>query len=164
MTVQDYENWTAALRYHPQLTHILLFLNKILTELIYVLYPLLVIYLAVSWDHRLLRVFLVPAVSFILLSFFRNRINAPRPYEALKIQPLIHKATKGHSFPSRHVFCVAIIAWAYGYIVPWIGIVLTVVAVLMAYIRVLGGVHFPRDVAAGLLIGEITGIIGFIVI
>ncbi|MDO5784575.1 MAG: phosphatase PAP2 family protein [Eubacteriales bacterium] len=164
MTVQDYENWTSALRRHPQLTHTLLFLNKILTRLIYVLYPLLLVYLALQRDSRLLRVLLVPAVSFVLLSLFRSYVNAPRPYEALEIQPLIHKSTKGHSFPSRHVFSVAAIAWAYGYIVPWAGIVLTVLAVLMAYIRVLGGVHFPRDVIAGLLVGELSGIIGFVLV
>lgn len=164
MTVQDYENWTAALRRHPQLTHTLLLLNKIVTRLVYALYPLLLVYLAFQRDSRLLRVVLVPAISFILLSLFRSHVNAPRPYEALAIQPLIHKDTKGHSFPSRHVFSVTIIAWAYGYIVPWSGIVLTVLAVLMAYIRVLGGVHFPRDVAAGLSIGEVCGIIGFLLI
>ncbi len=164
MTAQDYERWTAVLRRHPQLTHTLLLLNKIITGLVYILYPLLLIYLTWQQDIRLLRVLLVPAVSFAAISLFRSRINAPRPYEALKIRPLIHKKTKGHSFPSRHVFCVTIIAWAYGFIIPWAGIALTILAVLMAYIRVIGGVHFPRDVAAGLLIGEISGIIGFVLL
>ena len=164
MTAQNYENWTAPLRQHPQLTQLLLLLNQCLTALTYALYPLLLIHLAYRQDVRFLRVLLVPAISFILVSIFRDRVNAPRPYEALAICPLIHKTTKGHSFPSRHVFSITIIAWAYGYIIPLGGGMLTILAVILAAIRVLGGVHFPRDVIAGLLIAELSGIIGFVLI
>lgn len=164
MTAKDYQKWTAPLRRHPLFTDILLLLNKFLTILIYIAYPVLLIYLIMRHDSRFLHVLLTPLISFLLLSIFRDWLNAPRPYEVLDIQPLIHKNTKGHSFPSRHVFSIAVIACAYGYIIAWAGIIGILLAIFMAYIRVLGGVHFPRDVIAGLLIGIMAGIIGFIIV
>ncbi|MDD6611242.1 MAG: phosphatase PAP2 family protein [Clostridiales bacterium] len=164
MTAQDYENWTRTLRRHPGQLRALLLCNKLLTGLIYVSYPALLLVLLVTQPMALPRVVLTPAISFILLSLFRDRVNLPRPYEALDIQPLIHKTTKGHSFPSRHVFSVTVIACAFLYLMPWIGIVFLFFAVLMSVIRVLGGVHFPRDVVVGFALGLLSGWIGFVLL
>ncbi|MFR0869712.1 MAG: phosphatase PAP2 family protein [Adlercreutzia sp.] len=38
-----------------------------------------------------------------------------------------------------------------------VAVVLLVAAVVLAICRVLGGVHFPRDVVVGALIGSATG-------
>lgn len=164
MTAQNYQKWTRSLRKHPKWTCILLLCNTILTRLIYVAYPLLLLYLFFEKNEAFLRVLLTPAISFLLLSIFREHINAPRPYEKLDIQPLIPKNTKGHSFPSRHVFSVAVIACAFLYTIPWIGVIFLALSVMMAVIRVLGGVHFPKDVIAGLAIGLCSGIVGFILL
>ena len=43
----------------------------------------------------------------------------------------------------------------------WIGISLAVVTVLIAVMRVVAGVHYVKDVAAGLAISIIAGVIGF---
>lgn len=164
MTAQDYENWTLPLRKHPGQLRALLICNKLLTGVIYVSYPALLLVLLVTQPAALPRVVLTPALSFVLLSLFRDWINLPRPYETLDIQPLIHKTTKGHSFPSRHVFSVTVIACAFLYIIPWIGIVFLFFAALMSVIRVLGGVHFPRDVIFGFAFGLLSGWIGFVLL
>ncbi len=70
----------------------------------------------------------------------------------------------GESFPSRHVFSVFVIAMAFYYTCVPVGVVLTVFGVLMAAVRVAGGVHFPRDVAAGAAVGIVSGVLGFFVI
>lgn len=138
--------------------------NTALTCVLYAIYPALLLWLLFRQDDRFIRVLLVPGIPFVLVTLLRNGCNAPRPYEILNIHPLIYKNTKGHSFPSRHVFSISVIATAFWYVKPWIGIVLLFCAVLMAVIRVLGGVHFPRDVIVGLLIGIGAGIVGFVLL
>lgn len=104
----------------------------------------------------------VPAVSFVLVSVFRKFYSAPRPYEILDIQPLIKKNTKGKSFPSRHVFSVFMIGMTYFYMYWPAGIAIGILGIALAYVRVVGGVHFPKDIAAGALIGILSGILYFI--
>ena len=63
MTAQDYEVWTRPLRRHPSLTKALLCINKVLTLLVYLAYPLLLLTLLLQKDARLATVFLTPAIS-----------------------------------------------------------------------------------------------------
>ena len=86
------------------------------------------------------------------------------PYDKLHFQPILNKHKHGESFPSRHVFSVFVIAMAFYYTCVPVGVVLTVFGVLMAAVRVAGGVHFPRDVAAGAAVGIVSGVLGFFVI
>lgn len=162
MTARDYEAWTRPLRAHPRLTRLMLRGNTVLTGIVYAAYPLLLAVLLYQRDARLLECLLTPAISFAAVTVFRDRLNRPRPYEALDIRPLIHKNTRGHSFPSRHVFSSAVISCTFWYIAPPLGVLLLVITALLAVIRVLGGVHFPRDVIAGFLIGLAAGWIGFV--
>lgn len=141
-------------------TQILRVLNNLTTTLVYLTYPIFLLVLGIKRDPRFWRVIFVPGISFVLVSIFRNYINLPRPYEVLDIVPIINKDTKGKSFPSRHVFSVFIIAMTLYYISIPVGITLMIIGVMVAIIRVLGGVHFPRDVIAGALIGILCGIIG----
>lgn len=135
--------------------------NFLLTRVCYVAYPLCLMVLAAQRDLRLLRTFLVPAVSFALLSVFRNICNAKRPYEVLDIRPLIHKDKRGKSFPSRHVFSVFVIAMTFLWLVPPLGGVFLLVGVGLALCRVIGGVHWPLDVIVGAAVGILSGVIGY---
>lgn len=106
---------------------------------------------------------LLSAIGFILLTIIRDKINAPRPYELFKIDPVIPKDTKGHSFPSRHTFSAVLIAgnWAILYMVQpslMLMIILIIHGLATLYImvsRVLLTLHFPKDVIAGLVSGII---------
>ncbi len=136
-------------------------LNRLITYSVYALYPIVLIGLIWTRDERAWRVFLAPAISFILVSVFRNLINAPRPYEVKNTVPLINKDTKGKSFPSRHVFSVFVVASTLYFISQPLGIILLLAGVLLAFLRVIGRVHFPRDVIAGAIIGIVSGFLGF---
>lgn len=136
-------------------------LNKLTTTIVYVTYPIFLLILLINRDSRFWKVLLVPAISFILVSAFRSHINLPRPYEVLDIVPIIKKDTKGKSFPSRHVFSVFIIAMTLYYISVPTGVFLMVLGSLIAVIRVVGGVHFPRDVIFGAIIGVLCAVVGF---
>lgn len=163
MTAEQYRQLSAPFR-TPGRKKALNLCNRVLTLSCYVAYPAALIVLALGRDGRLLRAFLTPAVSFVLLSVFRHIVNAPRPYELLDIQPLIQKNTKGYSFPSRHVFSCFVIAMTFLWLVPWLGIILLCFGVLLGICRVAGGVHFPRDVLVGAAVGIAAGVIGFWVV
>lgn len=135
--------------------------NHLITYSVYTIYPLVLIFLIYNRDARFWRVLLAPAISYVLVSLFRNYVNAPRPYEVTDNIPIIKKDTKGNSFPSRHVFSVFVIASTLYFISEPLGIILMLAGCILAVLRVIGGVHFPRDVIAGAIIGILSGILGF---
>ena len=76
--------------------------------------------------------------------------------------PLYDKKTKGQSCPSRHTFSAFVIGFCAMYVSIPLGIVLTVMAIILAVSRVLCGVHFIRDVVCGLVAAAIAAIIGIL--
>ncbi len=82
----------------------------------------------------------------------------PRPFEELGIDPLFGQYATA-SFPSGHVaflFPIALAAWKYN---KKLGIWLIAATILMGISRVIAGVHWMTDIAAGFLVGAI----GFLV-
>lgn len=136
-------------------------LDKLTTSTVYLAYIIFLMVLFFNSHARLLRAVISPGVSFVVLSVFRSYNNAPRPYEAFDIEPIIVKNTKGESFPSRHVFSAFIIATTIYFVSMPVGIALLTIGAIIAIVRVIGGVHFPRDVIAGAVIGIVFGIIGW---
>ena len=100
---------------------------------------------------------LVGLSNLALYRRLKVRFARPRPYA---MYPQIQKGTSvldEFSFPSGHTlhavtFTLMLVAFA-----PWIGILLIPFAVLTASARVILGVHFPSDVAAGAAIGLLHG-------
>lgn len=140
----------------------LLFLNSCLTSIFYIMYPALVLEALLLHRDTFWKILLIPGISFLLVSLIRAKINEPRPYEKEDIIPLIKKDTKGKSMPSRHVFSAAIIAMAYLAVNPWLGAVLLVCAAASGCTRIVGGVHYPKDVLVGYLTGILCGILFFV--
>lgn len=136
--------------------------GKVLTYLTAVMYISVIIRLIFLEDTRFIRVIAVPAAGFILLTVFRAKYNAIRPYEKYDFKPLIPKETHGKSFPSRHVFSVFVCAGAVSFIYPLLGIVMNIMGLCLAIIRVISGVHFPKDVIAGAVVGILCSIAGFL--
>ena len=105
---------------------------------------------------------LVPAFGFVLLTLVRKWINQPRPYETWEIIPLLDKDSSGNSMPSRHVFSATIISMACLHANLPVGLVLLVLSALLGFVRVLGGVHYPKDVLVGYACSLLLGILFFI--
>ena len=103
-------------------------------------------------------------VGFVAVTLLRRVVDAPRPYELYSFYEVKPKDRNGKSFPSRHAYSAfAISTLTFSVCVP-IGIVLLILAAIMCVCRVLLGIHFIRDVAAGALIGAVAGAIGLILI
>lgn len=114
--------------------------------------------------EKLIRVILVPAVTFILCTIFRKIVNERRPYEVWDLKPLVKKDKKGQSFPSRHMLSATIIAMACFYTNHILGIVMFVLALFVGIVRPIAGVHFVKDIVAALILGILCGIVGFYII
>lgn len=164
MNQNSYIKITDKIRKHKYGEKTAIFLNRFLTEIVYVAYFVLVIYLLIQKDKEIIRVVFVPGISFVLVSVIRHFINAERPYTKYDFIPLIQKEKKGDSMPSRHVFSAFVIGMACLSINVMLGIAILTVGVIMAIERVVVGVHFPRDVIAGAMIGIVSGIIGLYII
>lgn len=166
-TAAQYDRWAAPYRGNPAALQALLRTARILKYLCYLLYPallaaafwgvdlggLLPATAGAAWGSPFLRILLSSTLGFALETAIRAAIDAPRPYERLGIDPLIRKDTKGRSFPSRHVFSIYAIATCWLAVSLPMGLALMAAGVILAWTRVLGGVHTPRDVVAGALLG-----------
>lgn len=117
-----------------------------------------------QFGPRFWRLLLVPAITFALVTLVRAALNTPRPYEMHDIDPLIKKSTHGKSLPSRHVSSAVIIACALAWLSPTLGVVAFIACAVVCFTRIVGGVHFPRDVAAAVAIALACGVIGFVVV
>ena len=148
---------------HPYYLSLLKWTNRLVTLLMPLLYVYVLwsVYLENSKSWEVLAYLLVPASGFILLSVIRKQINWPRPYEIGMLPPLLDREGKGSSMPSRHVFSAAIIsivAWGVNPILSILGLSL---ALLLAGVRVLAGLHFVRDVVVGFVVALLWGIVSF---
>ncbi|MFC3928950.1 phosphatase PAP2 family protein [Streptococcus caprae] len=161
-----YRKLTKWLRQSPKSVGYLILLNKVITYGLYLLYPLFL--LGLIWQgwlkdgmveslKEVAPYVLIPAISFVLVTIIRRKINQPRPYETWPIKPLIAKNTKGQSMPSRHVFSATIIAMCFFRVSPVFGILALLVAAILGIVRVVGGVHYPKDVAVGYVLGLTFG-------
>ena len=161
MSEQQYKAVRAWFLARPAALAALRAADKALPALVYLPYTALLGWLAFAGDPRLWRAAGVPAAAFLLGSGLRAALNRPRPYEVYGLPPLVPKQTKGQSFPSRHLFSAGVIAAAFWWISPPLGLALAGITALLAPERVLAGVHFVRDVLAGAALGGLCGWLGF---
>ncbi|MDD6432277.1 MAG: phosphatase PAP2 family protein [Lactobacillaceae bacterium] len=165
-----YRHLSAPFRQHPHLVTALRIANRVVEVIMYGAYLFMLAWLIwcgfqQGWPAiwpQLWRLVLIPGVGFVLLSLVRQRLNAPRPYEQWPIDPLIAREKTGDSFPSRHVFSATVIAMVSLWLDWHWGLPLLVLALLLAAIRVVGGVHYPRDVVAGAVCGLVVGSLLFL--
>lgn len=160
--VTRYQSWSRFLKEHPALLAGVLFGNRWISRIMYVLYPALLVYVLVVGYPNWWTFLLIPALGFVLLSLFREALNAPRPYEKENMIPILTKETSGQSFPSRHVFSATMISMCLLQVFPTLGLACLILAALLAVCRVLLGVHYPRDVVVGYLLGIGFGLLLYV--
>ena len=159
-----YSNLSSKLTSHPTLLFLLLNFNRLKTVAMPLVYLTLLVttYLQLGLGKQVVVYLLVPATGFVILSLFRKKINHPRPYETWDIRPLLEKDSSGRSMPSRHVFSATIISMACFHAWTLIGTILLICSGLLALVRVLGGVHYPKDVLVGYACGLVWGFLFFL--
>ncbi|MBS5523097.1 MAG: phosphatase PAP2 family protein [Clostridiales bacterium] len=163
MNREQYIKITDFFRHPGWRSHLLFFLCRFIPVLIANLYGLWCVLFLFINPQLLTRIIGVPLACFLLVSLARIIVHRKRPYEALEFSPIKFddKLKSGKSFPSRHTASASVIAMAFLAYLPWLGIVMLIMAALVALSRVLSGMHYISDVAAGLIFGIIVGLIGF---
>ena len=159
-----YQNISSRLTSHPPLLFLLRSFNRLMTVTMPLLYLALLVttYLQLGLSQQVGIYLFIPASGFVILSLFRKKINHPRPYETWDIRPLLDKDSSGQSMPSRHVFSATIISMAYFHAWTLIGMILLICSGVLALVRVLCGVHYPKDVLVGYVCGLLWGFLFFL--
>ena len=166
--MKNYQEWydhiAANIENKPIFLRLLRAFNRFMTVVMPIVYLTLLAttYLQEGLGKQIWMYFFVPASGFVILSLLRKKLNAPRPYEVWEIVPLLDRDSPGQSMPSRHVFSATIISMACLHASLSVGVILLVLSALLGLVRVLGGVHFPKDVVVGYICGLVWGVIFFL--
>ncbi|MBO5525333.1 MAG: phosphatase PAP2 family protein [Clostridia bacterium] len=161
MKQTTYERWYRPFRTERRRAALIV-CDRLVTYSVILLYGSILLYLLVSKDPKLFESFLIPAVFFVAVSAFRAFVNAPRPYEAFGTKPALPREKTGKSMPSRHVASASMIGMVTLYCFGWWGLIPLGMAIFIACIRVIGGVHFVKDVLVGFACGVLAGLTLFL--
>ena len=166
--MKNYQEWydhiASKIENKPIFLRLLRTFNRFMTVVMPMIYLTLLAttYLQQGLGKQVLMYVFIPASGFVILSFLRKKINAPRPYEEWTIKPLLDRDSPGQSMPSRHVFSATIISMACLHASLSVGVILLVLSAFLGLVRVLGGVHYPKDVVVGYICGLVWGVLFFL--
>ena len=166
--MKNYQEWydhvAGKIENKPFLLSLLRTFNRFMTVVMPIVYLTLLAttYLQQEFGKQVLMYVFIPASGFVILSFLRKKINAPRPYEEWDIKPLLDRDSPGQSMPSRHVFSATIISMACLHASLTIGMICLTLSAFLGLVRVLGGVHYSKDVVVGYICALVWGVLFFL--
>ena len=166
--MKNYQEWydhvAGNIETKPFFLTLLRAFNRFMTVVMPIVYLTLLAttYFQEGFGKQVLIYVFISATGFVILSLLRKKINAPRPYEEWDIKPLLDRDSPGQSMPSRHVFSATIISMACLHASLSVGVILLVLSALLGLVRVLGGVHYPKDVVVGYICALVWGVIFFL--
>nr|WP_319488798.1 phosphatase PAP2 family protein [uncultured Caproiciproducens sp.] len=124
-----------------------------------------VLYFAVN-AHLAYEFVLGTLTLWLIVELMKSLIRRPRPFTHLEDVRVVGERARGKSFPSGHTsqaFYMATLLLQYFKANLLIAIVLYVIAALVGTTRMYMGMHYPRDVLAGAILGTFWGFIGVLV-
>jgi membrane-associated phospholipid phosphatase len=93
-----------------------------------------------------------------------NGVKENRPYVTLHHTLLLVSRSTDYSFPSDHATMAGAVA-AGLLLVAWrLGLLALLAALLIAFARVYIGAHYPGDVLAGLAVGAVVVLVGYLIV
>jgi len=166
--MKNYQEWydhiAGKIKNNPLFLRLLRAFNRFMTVVMPIVYLTLLAttYLQEGLGKQVWIYLFVPASGFVILSLLRKKLNAPRPYEVWGIVPLLDRDSPGQSMPSRHVFSATIISMACLHASLIMGMIYLSLSAFLGLVRVLGGVHYPKDVVVGYACGLVWGVLFFL--
>lgn len=114
------------------------------------------------WKRLALVMVVGIAVTALIVMIIKFSVRRSRPEGEWG---RIYRSTDPHSFPSGHAARSAMLAVVGLGLGPlWLGLTLMVWAPMVGIARIAMGVHYPTDVAAGMLLGVLTGLVILILV
>jgi membrane-associated phospholipid phosphatase len=120
------------------------------------------------WADRLLSYELIlgTLTLWLIVELMKVLIRRKRPYKRLKGIRIVGERARGHSFPSGHTSQAFFLAtMLFQHFNPGIigALILYFIALVVGITRIYVGMHYPRDVIAGSVLGTAWGLLGAIV-
>lgn len=139
-----------------------------ITQLGNFVFVLIVALILLLSGHNLLAVELVLGVLLLsmVVQSMKALIRRKRPYSKLENIRIVGGRNSGHSFPSGHTsqaFFMVSLMLHYYQVNIFVWLTLYFVAALVGYSRIYVGMHYPRDVIAGAILGTVWGSVGVII-
>lgn len=103
--------------------------------------------------------------TLLINNSLKGIFDLPRPFEvSSEVTPLREQTATGASFPSGHTQNSSTFYTSIGLYIKkkWVWIVIGVVLFLIGFSRLYLGVHFPKDILSGWMIGIGWGFLGWI--
>ena len=126
----------------------------------YLMVAFLFIYAVLQKDFL---IFILPIIAGIFSRFIINEAiyffyKRKRPLEVLQIKSLVKKP-KYPAFPSGHASLFFGLSFDLLFLNPILGIAFIVLSCVMAFCRILAGLHWPSDILAGAIVGLLLSLL-----
>jgi len=113
-------------------------------------------------DRIMASALLAPVLAvlvFLINQPIASAVSEERPYYKMPKALVLLAKSHDWSFPSDHATLAGAVTVTLFYVSKRLGYISLALALLMAFARVYAGVHYPLDVAVGLLDGALTATI-----
>lgn len=103
---------------------------------------------------------------WLVVELMKLMFRRKRPYSFLQDARVVGHRAGGHSFPSGHTsqaFFVASLLPHYLRVPGGVGVLFYVAALLVGITRIYVGMHYPRDVLGGAVLGTAWGLVGVVI-
>jgi len=116
------------------------------------------------WRTTSLQSFAALAISFLITTLIKHKVQRIRPYLALEGVRVGKNPLKDPSFPSGHSTAIFSIITPFLFMGSWVAVLLLVMALIVCISRIYLGLHYPSDCLVGSFVGSMTAVLTVAVI